>query len=315
MRDFLTSVFGSVNEWTGISPEVQLKIVETAIVLLALVALRNIGLHVMRRYADDVRVRYQWRKIITYTTFVIGIFAISRIWLRWFDNFATFLGLLSAGLAIALKDPVMNLAGWLFIMWRTPFSVGDRIQIGDHAGDVIDQRIFQFTLLEIGNWVDADQSTGRIIHVPNGKVFTEPQANYTRGFKYIWNELSVTITFESDWRKAKRLLQDIANSHAEDLSEEAERRILEASRNFMIFYSALTPIVYTAVKDSGVVLSVRYLCDPRRRRGTTEAIWEDVLDAFNAAEDIDFAYPTTRFYDNLLEGKPGARAEPPAPPA
>lgn len=311
MNEFLSDIFGSVDEWTGISPEVQLKLVESAILILVLVALRNIALHLLRRYADDVRVRYQWRKIITYITVTIGVFAVSRIWVGWFDDIGTFFGLLSAGLAIALKDPVMNVAGWLFIMWRSPFTVGDRIEIGEYAGDVIDQRMFQFTLLEIGNWVDADQSTGRIIHVPNGKVFTESQANYTRGFKYIWNELHVLITFESDWRRAKDILQEIANDQAESLSEEAERRILEASRNFMIFYTALTPIVYTTVKDSGIQLSIRYLCDPRRRRGSAQTMWEAVLDAFAEADDIDFAYPTTRFYDNVREGKPEARAVPP----
>ena len=92
-------------------------------------------------------------------------------------SLGTFLGLLSAGLAIALKDVVASMAGWIFILWRRPFQLGDRIQIGDRAGDVVDLRLFQFTLLEIGNWVDADQSTGRSIHVPNGAVFTEPLFN------------------------------------------------------------------------------------------------------------------------------------------
>jgi len=310
MSDWLNDILESVEQWTGVSDATQGRLLETAIVVLVLMVLRNVALRVLRRSTDDVRTRYHWRKVITYTAAVIGIFAVSRIWLGWLDNLGTFLGLLSAGLAIALKDPIVNVAGWLFILWRRPFLVGDRIQVGDQAGDVIDQRIFQFTLLEIGNWVDADQSTGRIIHVPNGKVFTEPQANYTRGFSYIWNELPVLVTFESDWKKAKGILQDIANKHAEEISSEAERRILEASRNFMIFYSSLTPIVYTSVKDSGVMLTLRYLTDPRRRRGTAQAIWEDILAAFHEHDDIDFAYPTTRFYDNMAEGKPGARAAP-----
>jgi len=90
--------------------------------------------------------------------------------------------LLSAGIAIALKDVFVNLAGFIFIMWRQPLEVGHRIQIGEVAGDVVDIRPFQFTILEIGNWVDADQSTGRMIHIPNGKIFTENLANYHFGF-------------------------------------------------------------------------------------------------------------------------------------
>ena len=76
---------------------------------------------------------------------------------------------------------------------------------------LIDLRIFQFTLMEIGNWVDADQSTGRIVHVPNGSVFVTPLANYAKGFQYIWNEIPVLVTFESDWRRAKEILEGIAN--------------------------------------------------------------------------------------------------------
>jgi small-conductance mechanosensitive channel len=186
--------------------------------------------------------------------------------------------------------------------------VGDRIQIGSNAGDVIDIRVFQFTLMEIGNWVGADQSTGRIIHVPNGKVFAEPLANYSKGFHYIWNEIAVLITFESDWQKAKEILLGIGSRHAEELSASAEDRVRRAARRFMIFYTKLTPTVYTTVKDSGVLLTIRYLCEPRRRRGSEEAIWEDILTEFAGCADIDFAYPTRRFYDSLLEKKSANRA-------
>ena len=199
------------------------------------------------------------------------------------------------------------IAGWFFIIWRRPFNVGDRIQIGQHAGDVIDVRIFKFTLMEIGNWVDADQSTGRVLHIPNGLVLSEIVSNYSRGFQYIWNELPVLVTFESNWKKAKTILQEIVTKHAQHSSEVAQKHIQEASRRFMIFYSVLTPTVYTSVAESGVLLTIRYLCEPRTRRGTSETIWEDVLHQFAAHKDINFAYPTRRFYDNLREGELGTR--------
>jgi small-conductance mechanosensitive channel len=218
--------------------------------------------------------------------------------------------LVSAGIAIALRDPLVNLAAWVFIVWRRPFTVGDRIEIGSNRGDVIDLRIFQFTLMEIGNWVDADQSTGRIIRIPNGKVFTEMLANYSKGFKYIWNEIPVLVTFESNWRKGKEILSEIGTRHAEHLTEKAAKRVKEASAQMMVFYATLTPAVYTSVKDSGVMLTIRYLCKPRERRGTEQAIWEDILTAFAQRDDIDFAYPTQRRVDNVREGKKGARAVP-----
>jgi len=257
----------------------------------------------------EVQVQYRIRKTVAYITYPLAFLVIGRIWFAGFQALSTYLGLLSAGLAIALQTPLVNLAGWAFILWRQPFKVGDRIQLGEDRGDVIDQRIFMFSLMEIGNWVDSDQSTGRVIHIPNGKIFNEVLANYSQGFQYIWNEIPVLVTFESDWRKAKRLLNEIAQKHGTHLSESAAKKLREAAKKFMIFYSKLTPVVYTTVKDCGVMLTIRYLCEPRKRRGSEQEIWEDILDAFAAHDDIDFAYPTQRFYANATEGKPGTRPE------
>jgi len=306
----MTNVVEWMERTFGLDPVTQSRVLGSVLAILLFWALRRLALAVVWRRVDDVKVRYRWRKSITYVLVPTGMLIVGRIWFEGIGSIATFLGLVSAGLAIALKDLVVNLAGWAFILWRRPFEVGDRVEIDGHVGDVIDLRIFQFTLLEVGNWVDADQSTGRILHVPNGKVLGESLANYTRGFDYIWNELPVLVTFESDWRKAKGLLAEIAARHAAHLTDEAERQIREVSRRFMIFYSTLTPTVYTSVADSGVMLSIRYLCSPRRRRGTAEAIWEDILDAFAREDDIDFAYPTYRYYDNRLEGKPGTLPPP-----
>ena len=257
----------------------------------------------------DIQVQYRIRKTVAYITYPVTFVVIGHIWFPGFQAVSTYLGLLSAGLAIALQAPLVNLAGWAFILWRHPVKVGDRIQIGNDRGDVIDQRIFMFSLMEIGNWVDADQSTGRVIHIPNGKIFTEVLANYSQGFQYIWNEIPVLVTFESDWRKAKQLLDEIAQKHGASLSGSAEHKLREAAKKFMIFYSKLTPKIYTTVKDSGVMLTIRYLCDPRKRRGSEQEIWEEILDAFAAHDNIDFAYPTQRFYSNFSEGKPGTRPE------
>jgi small-conductance mechanosensitive channel len=294
----------------GLSPETQAKLLTSLLTILALYFIRRIILKYVWRHFSDVRGRYQWQKTSGYVAVALGILLVGRIWFEGIQSIATYLGLLSAGLAISLKDLIVNLAGWAFILWRRPFEVGDRIQIGDHAGDVIDLRVFQFTLMEIGNWVDADQSTGRVVHIPNGKVFTEPQSNYNKGFSYIWNEIPVLVTFESDWKRAKVILHKIAMKHAEHLSQTAEEQIRDAARRFMIFYNKLTPTVYTSVKDSGVLLTIRYLCEPRHRRNSVQSIWEDILQEFAACPDIDFAYPTQRFYNNLVEGKSGAKPSP-----
>lgn len=208
MRDWLQQ---SLN----LPPELQSELWRTALILGGLWLLYRLTLAIVYRRVTDAWTRYRWRKSVGYTLVAAGIFLLWETWFRGFEAVATFLGLLSAGLAIALKDPVANVAGWAFIVWRRPFEVGHRIQIGSHAGDVIDVQLFQFTLNEIGNWVDADQSTGRIVHIPNGRVFTDPVANYDKGFPFIWNEVPVIVTFESDWKQAKTILEQVAQKHAE----------------------------------------------------------------------------------------------------
>jgi small-conductance mechanosensitive channel len=292
-----------LQQYFGLSPEVQSKLIESIFAILIILIIQRIIRRFIITRLQDLKIRYQWQKISLYlAVFLIVVFLLNT-WLQIFGSVGTFLGLISAGIAIALKDPLVNMVGWAFILIRQPFKVGDRIQIGKTAGDVIDLRLFQFSIIEIGNWVDSDQSTGRIVHIPNGIVFLEPQANYTAGFQYIWNEIAILVTFESDWQKAKKILTDIVNHHGIMLTKEAEKQIKEAAKKFLIFYNKLTPIVYTSVKDSGVMLTMRYMCNPRERRITEEKIWEHILIEFAKHKDIDFAYPTQRFYDNLTEGK------------
>jgi len=296
LTDFLNSTI-------GISPANQAKVLYSILIILVLAIIRYSILKIVWRLTEEPKTRYTWKRSVSFTIGLLTLILVGSVWVKGIGEFGAFLGLLTAGLAIALKDPLTNIAGWIFILTRKPFSVGDRIQIGDQAGDVIDLRLFQFSLLEIGNWVDADQSTGRIIHIPNGKVFTQNQSNYSSGFEFIWNEIPILLTFESDWKTAKEIMLNIVRQHSESLSADAEKRIIEASKKYMIFYQYLTPIVYTSVKDSGILLTMRYICDARKRRNTEHLIWEDVLKEFAQQQDIEFAYPTQRFFNRNIENE------------
>lgn len=269
-----------ITEVTGIDGATQGRLFETVFIGLLIWIINLVSRALLTKRIKDVTRLYQIRKIIDYTVITIGIILIARIWFSGIQSLATFLGLLSAGIAVALRDPLVNLAGWGFIIWRKPFGVGDRVQLAELKGDVIDIRLFAFMLLEIGNWVDADQSTGRIIHIPNGRIFTEVLANYNRGFHYIWNELPIMITFESDWKKARAILEDIAQRHSLHLSKEAEKNLKKVAQKMMIFYTTLSPTVYISIENSGVTLTIRYLCQPRQRRDKSQAIFSDILEAF-----------------------------------
>ncbi len=279
-------------------------IISLIIIAIALV-IRRLLLRLIMRQHFSTETAYFWNKAITYGVMGLMALVVGGIWLYGVQNMATFLGLLSAGIAVALREPIVNLAGWLFILLRHPIFLGDRIEIDGIKGDVIDLSPFFFSVLEIGNWVSAEQNTGRIIHIPNVKIFTASVANYTQQFPYIWDEIPVVITFESNWEKAKGILEAILEASSMKFSKPEERELRETAMRYYIKLGPLTPVVYTSVVDSGVMLTMRYLTPVRQRRSREQAIWEDVLRAFSQEDDIDLAYNTQRVFYNPREGKPG----------
>ena len=217
------------------------------------------------------------------------------LWLNKIQSLGTFLGLFTAGLAIALKDVVSNFAAWVYLISQKPFKIGDRIQIESHEGDVIDIGVFKFTLLEIGNWVDQNQSTGRMIRIPNSDVFNKPLANYSKGFNYNWFEIPVIVTFESDWRKTKDLLQSIMMTYHSKYEDQIKKELRKAKKEYPINYTYITPNIYTSTLDQGICLTIRYLVSTRKTRESSHEIWEAILDLLDHNKDIELAYPTHRY--------------------
>ena len=134
---------------------IQVKIIATLLAMFLFVIIRRIIIRLAIDRISNDHIRYKWQKSITYTIFLFAFIIIGQIWFKGIQSVATYLGLLSAGIAIALKDPLTNITGWLYILWRNPFEVGERIQLGDQAGDVIDLSLFNFTLMEIGNFSES----------------------------------------------------------------------------------------------------------------------------------------------------------------
>ncbi|MDA3866796.1 MAG: mechanosensitive ion channel [Salinivirgaceae bacterium] len=305
----MDEIYEFIKSATGLPTSLQIRIFKTLLIGTVIYFASRLAVNLVNRWVANAKRQFNLRKVVRRTAFFIFIILVADLWLLKIGSLATFFGLVSAGLAIALKDPITDMAGWLFIIWRKPFELSDRIEIGDKKGDVVDIRVFQFTLIEIGNWVNADQSTGRVVHIPNASIFKYHLANYTTGFKYIWDEIEVLVTFESDWRAAKSAIEEIATNRTHYIVDTARKEIQNASKKYLIFYKNLTPKVYTSVKDSGILFTARFLVAAKQRRGMTELIWEDILEQFGQNETIDFAYPSVRYYDNKTEGKKPLRAD------
>jgi small-conductance mechanosensitive channel len=276
---------------------VEQNLLVTAVVILVLILVRWVVSLVLRRRIKEAEARYRSQKWVTYVATAVALVFIINIWLGGVEGALAWLGIVSAGLAIALTDVLKNLAGWLFILTRRPFKVGDRVEIGGTAGDVVDVRVFRFTVLEIGNWVAADQSTGRLVHIPNGMLFTESLANFTEGFPLIWDETAVLVTFESDWELAEQLIRQVLAEEAPDPRERnMAAQIRRAANEYFIRYTHLDPTTYVSVLDSGVNVTARYLVSARERRGVADALWRGVLRAFAQHDSVELAYPTVRTF-------------------
>lgn len=302
-NNFLNSILDWVHNNITLGSDLLIKFVLSIFFLVIIWITRIVVIKIVWKRSEEISVRYKWKKTSGYVAAGLIILLLGVTWIKGFESIATFLGILSAGLIFILRDPVANFTGWIFIISRRHLEVGDRIEIDGTAGDVIDINIFYFTVMEIGNWVKADQSTGRIMHIPNSFVLNKTVANYTKGLEFLWNEIPVVITFESNWVKAKNILENIVGEFAQNNSKLAAQKAKEAARRFYINYTIFTPIVYTDVIEYGVTLTVRYLCEPRKRRDSEAELWENILKEFEKCNDIDFAYPTQRFYDNKVEGK------------
>jgi len=302
-----------ISDQFGISAGTQGKILGSIITIVVLVITRWIVLRAVNRTFEEAWVDYRSRKVATYIATVTGIAVLAWIWIDAFNDLPTFLGLVSAGVAIALADVLRNVAGWIYILSRRPFRVGDRIEVEGTKGDVVDIRMFRFSLMEVGNWVEADQSTGRLIHVPNAKVFSNIVANYTEGFEHIWYEIPVLVTFESDRDRARAIVEHAVRRNAPDVERAAGALIRETARRYHIKVGALTPIVYLSVKDSGVLFTGRFLVEARQQRGVAERIWNTILDGIDSDPTVDLAYPTVRTYlEGPIELRHDARSDPPA---
>ena len=275
---------------------VQANLVLSAVLIAVLVAAWYIVVTAITRRVDDSSVWYLARKTTSYIVAVVAVFVLLWLWIGALRQAATFLGLFAAGIAIALGDLLRNIAGWFYLLLRRPWRVDDRIEVDGVAGDVIDIRVFRTTLLEIGNWVDADQSTGRIVHVPNSKALTTAVYNFTEGFGFIWHEIVLRVTFESDWRRAEQLMLDALSEAGGHTIDEAQRRIRRTSQAYKIRYTHLTPTVYITVKDDAVLVTGRILVDVRRRRAVDQQVWRALLTAIAADPQVELAYPTTRAY-------------------
>ena len=204
------------------------------------------------------------------------LFVCLFLWKENINNVFTIIGITSATIALALKDVLFNLFAGFYIKSSKPFKVEDRIEIDGTIGDFININLCSFNLLEVG---DKDQSTGIIIEIPNSFVFSKKIKNYTKAIKYVWSEIYVKVNLDSDLEKTKKILYNIINKNeiVKTIPSKMKREMKEAMKDYRIYYNHLEPIIYTNVVDDYVMLSIRYLVHPKKKRFVESQIWNQII--------------------------------------
>lgn len=214
--------------------------------------------------------------IITAICFVV----ILLIWGEKLNGIITLVSFISAGVTIAIREIIFNFFAGIYINMRKPFDVEDRVEIDEIKGDVINTHALSFEMLEIGERNDGEQSTGRIVHIPNSYIFTKTLKNYTKAFKYIWDEIKIELDLDANIEETKERIYDILfeNPELQETPKKMEDAVDEAILEYRIYYNNLDPIIYTTIKDSHVELCLRYLVHPKKARNVQDEITLRILE-------------------------------------
>ncbi len=255
------------------------------VVFLALIINSLAGNLILRRVSAS-KDRYTLRKTISILVTVLVFASLFAIWIERTTTLIIAYGILSAGVAIALQDLLRNIAGGILVIISRPFKAGDRIQVGDSTGDVLDIGSFNTTIMEIREWVDADQYTGRILHIPNSFVLNQTIKNYTRDYSFIWDEIRILLIYGSNWKKAEQIALKTAGpivGEFEDLAQ-TELRLL-GEKYFITTYDVQTKL-FIKMQENWIEMRLRYVVEPRKRRAISHLLISSILEALEKEEDI-----------------------------
>lgn len=219
---------------------------------------------------------YQMSNIILTIANVITIFI---LWEDFLDNIITIISFVSAALTLALRELIFNFFAGIYIKIKKPFVVEDRIEVNGIKGDVINISNFNFEILEVNNG-GGSQSTGIAVTIPNSLALTTPIKNEDKNFKYIWNEIIVKTTLDTNVEETKKKLLEIINQNevVKRIPKKMQNEMEEISLDYRIYYNKLDPIVYMRVVDSHLEFAIRYLIHPKKNRYVEDDVWTKILE-------------------------------------
>lgn len=281
----------TVSEWI-FDPTVG-KVVTIVAGILIITTLVRTSRRVLLSHIESPDNRYRLRKFINATGTLAAIIMVTVVFSDKLGNLTVAFGVAGAGIAFALQEVIASIAGWVAVSFGNFYSVGDRVQLGGIIGDVVDIGVLRTTLMEIGQWVKADQYNGRIVRVANSFVFKEPVFNYSGDFPYLWDEINVPVKYGSDYVRAREILQSIADDAVGGLGPEARKAWRGMVNKYRIEDAQIEPMVTLVANDNWMEFTIRYVTDYKSRRATKDVLFTRILEEFGASNGMVSLASTT----------------------
>ncbi|GJM30566.1 MAG: mechanosensitive ion channel protein MscS [Cyclobacteriaceae bacterium] len=257
-------------------------IIKLLYVLLALVLIW-VGIKVINRgigkYISDNSTRYQARKMASFTGYILFFLAVMLIFNYKLSSLTLALGVAGAGIAFALQEVIVSIAGFLAILSGNFYKVGDRVQLGGIKGDVVDIGVLRTTLMELGDWVAGDLYNGKMVRIANSFVFKEPVFNYSGDFPFLWDELKIPVKTECDYKYCKEVFLKILEEEVGEFADHSKLSWEKLTQQLYVEKAKVDPMVTLTFDENWITFTFRYVVSFNTRRGTKDRIFSRVLDA------------------------------------
>jgi small-conductance mechanosensitive channel len=244
------------------------------------------------KHIKDLKTRYTFRKVLSIFSLATALLLLLAIWITETQNILIAFGLIGAAIAFALQDIFRNFIGGVLLFVNGIYRVGDRIEIDGKYGDVIDIGILNTTLMETRKWVSGDQVTGRLTVIPNGIILSGTIQNYTRDFDFIWDEMTIPITYDSDWKEASQKILEITKTETKEVIDKAQKTMEKIEGKYYFTRRSLEPSIFLSLTDNWIEFSIRYVTDVRSRRELHNRLGQLILTKIAESERIKIASAT-----------------------
>lgn len=249
-------------------------VVGIAIIYAVVAILRG----VLSRQIESTDTRYRARKFVVLFGYLAAVLLLVAIFSSNLGQVTVAFGVAGAGVAFALQEVIASFAGWVAIAFGGFYKPGDRVQLGGIKGDVIDIGLLRTTIMEVGDWVQADLYNGRIVRIANSYVFKEPVFNYSSDFPFLWDEITIGVKYGSDYALARSILERVGEEVVGDYSRGAKATWEAMVRKFRLEDAKVAPTVTVVVTENWLECTLRYVVDYRLRRGTKDRLYMRFLE-------------------------------------